>query len=110
MKKFTTVFLQGVFDFFEALDIKVQAKILFNIEKAEDCIDPSLFKKLQEDIWEFRIKYGNLQYRLLAFWDKRDNQNTLVICTHGIIKKTDKMPKKEIDKATALMEEYFENQ
>ena len=38
-----------------------------------------------------RSKYENLQYRLLAFWDKRNNKDILVVCTHGIVKKTDKM-------------------
>jgi phage-related protein len=33
---------------------------------------------------------------------------TIVIATHGIIKKTQKTPKKEIDKATELMKKYFE--
>jgi phage-related protein len=34
--------------------------------------------------------------------------DTLVIATHGIIKKTDKVPKKEIEKARAIMKLYFE--
>jgi phage-related protein len=33
--------------------------------------------------------------------------DTLVISTHGIIKKTDKIPKSEIDKAEKLRIEYF---
>ena len=57
-----------------------------------------------------RAKYENLQFRLFAFWDKRDNQNTLVICTHGMIKKTDKVPSKEIERAERLRIDYFENQ
>jgi phage-related protein len=43
----------------------------------------------------------------LAFWDKTDKTNTLVVATHGIIKKTDKMPKTEIEKAKAIMKQYF---
>jgi phage-related protein len=31
-----------------------------------------------------------------------------VICTHGFIKKTDKVPKQEIEKARQLMRQYFE--
>ncbi|MFD1003127.1 hypothetical protein ACFQ21_27625 [Ohtaekwangia kribbensis] len=27
------------------------------------------FKKLKDDIWEFRTEYRGVQYRLLAFWD-----------------------------------------
>ncbi|HEY8918257.1 MAG TPA: type II toxin-antitoxin system RelE/ParE family toxin [Chitinophaga sp.] len=64
-------------------------------------------KKLTNDIWEFRIKYRNLQYRLLAFWDKTNRTQTLVIATHGIIKKTDKLPAKEIEKAENIRALYF---
>ncbi len=84
-------------------------KLLYNIDIATQMNDPRLFKKLSGDIWEFRAKYGNLQYRLLAFWDKGDKVDTLVIATHGIIKKTDKMPYKEISKAEHLRQNYFNN-
>ena len=72
--------------------------------------DPILFKKLTTEIWELRTVYQNLQYRLFAFWDKRDKEDTLVICTHGIIKKTDKVPSKDIEKAEKVRKYYFENQ
>jgi phage-related protein len=44
----------------------------------------------------------------LSFWDKTDKTDTLVVATHGIIKKMDKMPKTEIEKAKAIMKQYFE--
>jgi phage-related protein len=53
--------------------------------------------------------YNKKQYRLFAFWDKTDNKVTIVIATHGFVKKTQKTPKKEIDKATELMNKYFES-
>lgn len=110
MPRFRTVFLEDVIEFFDAVDEKVREKILFNIDKAEQTNDPRLFKKLTSEIWEFRAKYGNLQYRLFAFWDKRNNQDTLVVCTHGMVKKTDKVPSKEIEKSERLRKQYFENQ
>lgn len=110
MPKFNTIFLEEVDEFFDELDKKVKAKILFNIGKAQGTNDPKLFKKLTTEIWEFRTKYGNLQYRLLAFWDKRDKQDALVICTHGIIKKTDKVPSQDISKAEKIRKIYFENE
>ena len=45
---------------------------------------------------------------MLSFWDKTDKTDSLVIATHGIIKKTDKIPKAEIEKAKAIMKQYFE--
>ena len=46
-------------------------------------------------------------YRLFAFWD--NDKETLVIATHGIIKKTQKIPSKEIAKAETMRKEYFKN-
>lgn len=66
-----------------------------------------LFKKLENsEIWEFRTLYNGIAYRLFAFWDT--DMNTLVVATHGIIKKTQKTPKKEIARAEAIMKQYFE--
>ena len=66
-----------------------------------------LFKKLQDEIWEFRTLYNKTYYRLFAFWDKDDKENTIVISTNGLIKKTDKIPKGEIEKAERLRTQYF---
>ena len=86
---------------------KTVKKIFYNIDLAEQTNDPKLLKKLQNDIWEFRTKYAGLQIRLLAFWDKTDGKNTLVFATHGFIKKVDKVPKKEIDRAIRIKNEYL---
>ncbi|TVR68286.1 MAG: type II toxin-antitoxin system RelE/ParE family toxin [Marinilabiliales bacterium] len=97
-----------MWEFFDTLDEKVKDKIIYNIDKSKYENDPELFKKLETDIWELRTKYSNLHYRIFAFWDKEDNSETLVIATHGIIKKTHKVPKKEIEKARGIMRLYFE--
>lgn len=109
MKFFETIFLEEANDFISKLDQKVIKKIIYNIDLAEQTNDPKLFKKLQNDIWEFRTKFAGLQIRLLAFWDKSNNRKTLVISTHGFIKKVDKVPKNEIDRAIRLKENYFNN-
>ena len=107
IRYFKTEFFPEVREFFRSIDQKAVDKIFWNLDIAERTNDPRLFKKLTGEIWEFRTKYGNLQYRLLAFWDKTINTETLVIATHGIIKKTDKMPQKEIEKADKIRKEYF---
>ena len=86
-KQFEIVFLDDAFDFLSSLDKKHYEKILFNIRKAQTNRNPELFKKLIDEIWELRTHYQGLQYRMLAFWDKTDSGNTLVISTHGFIKK-----------------------
>lgn len=104
---FRTEFYEGVRKFLHSIDSKAADKILWNIDLAEQTNDPRLFKKLIDDIWEFRTKYQNLQYRLLAFWDKTQSEETLVLAIHGIIKKTDKMPSKEIERAKEIRKQYF---
>jgi phage-related protein len=96
-------------EFLAGLDTKTIKKIFYNIELAEQTNDPKLFKKLQNDIWELRTKFGGLQIRLLAFWDKSNNKETLVIATHGFIKKVNKVPTKEIERAERLRDKYFNN-
>jgi phage-related protein len=44
---------------------------------------------------------------LFAFWNRKDKKETLVIATHGIVKKTQKTPKREIEKAMRIMQNYF---
>ena len=110
MIKYEVSFLEPAKEFLESLDPKTREKILFNIWKSRETHDPSLFKKLTSEIWEFRTRVKSKQYRLLAFWDKVNNENTLVIATHGFVKKTQKIPKQQILRAERLMKEYFENQ
>jgi phage-related protein len=105
--KFKVVFLEEAKQFLDGLDEKARDKIYYNIWKARITNDNELFKKLQDEIWEFRTKFSKTYYRLFAFWDKIDNQDTVVISTHGLIKKTRKTPKGEIEKAERLMEQYF---
>lgn len=104
---FEIVFLTEAFEFLKSLDIKHSNKILYNIRKAQQKNDPELFKKISDDIWEFRTLYQGLQYRMLAFWDKTDNSNTLVISTHGFIKKQNKVPDNEILKTVTQRKKYF---
>ncbi len=85
----------------QSLEFKHSNKILYNIRKTQQKHDPELFKKLTDEIWEFRTLYQGLQYRLLAFWDKTTPTETLVVSTHGFIKKQSKVPDPEIAKAEA---------
>ena len=107
-KKFDIAFLEEAKEFLQEQDVKTRTKIVQGIEKAQALNDKKFFKKLRGEIWEFRTFYNSKQFRLLAFWDKRDKKNTLVIATHGFVKKQDAVPKREIEKAEALMTQYFE--
>lgn len=93
--------------FLDKLDEKARKKIYYNIKKAQYINDKEIFKKLNDNIWEFRTLYNNKAYRLFAFWDKSDNKETVVISTHSILKKTQKTPIKEINKAEKIREAYL---
>ncbi len=105
--RFKIVLSREADEFLRRIDAKASVKIEENMYRASVCLDPELLKKLTGDIWEFRTLYYGKHYRLLAFWDKRDGNNTLVIATHGFVKKVGKMPQKEIGKAKEIMKLYF---
>ena len=105
--KFRVEFLTEAKEFLDRLDEKARNKIIYNIWKARSTNDKELFKKLQDEIWEFRTKFSKTYYRLFAFWDTADKINTVVISTHGLIKKTDKIPKSELERAEKLRTKYF---
>lgn len=109
MRHFETIFLEDANEFVAGLDKKSAAKVLYNIDLAEQTNDPRLFKKLQEEIWEFRTRYLGNQIRLLAFWDRTEGKHTLVLATHGFFKQADKVPVKELERAKKLRKNYFEN-
>lgn len=105
--KFRVQFLEEAKSFLDELDEKSRDKVIYNIWKARGSNDKELFKKLQDEIWEFRTIFNKTHYRLFAFWDKTESTDTLVVSTHGLIKKTDKIPKSEIERTERLREEYF---
>ena len=107
-QKFKVVLHRDALDFLKSLDEKTRNKILQTFDRASLLLDPEVFKKLADtDIWEFRTYYNKQRYRVLAFWDKGEPIDTLVIATHGFIKKTQKTPQKEINKALSIREQYF---
>ena len=106
-KKFKVQFLEEAKEFLDNLADKPREKIIYNIHKAQIKQDKELFKKLNDEIWEFRTFYNKTHYRLFAFWDKIDKIDTIVISTHGLIKKTDKTPPGDIIKAERLRNLYF---
>lgn len=77
-------------NFLQSLPQDAINKITYNMRKVQGGVmDKSLFKKLgNTDIWEFRTQYNKTAYRIFAFWDT--DEDTLVIATHGIVKKDTK--------------------
>ncbi len=101
------VYLKEAQEFIGALPDKARRKILLNADLVRAGVkDTRLFKKLEgSEIWELRTEYSGRAYRLFSFWDTRTD--TLIVATHGIEKKTQKTPKKEIAKAEQIRNQYF---
>ena len=102
------VFLQEAKDFINTLDADAKRKIYSDarfIESGEK--DDRVFKKIdrKNDIWEIRTAHRRIEYRLYAFWDTRTE--TLIVATHGTVKKSQKTPPKEIKKAVNIKNKYF---
>lgn len=70
-----------------------------------EIIPKKFFKHIEDGIYEIRIKSGSDIYRLFSFFDERK----LVILLHGFAKKSQKLPRKEIDRAVRLRREYYES-
>jgi len=96
-------------DFINSLDVKMIAKIyrlLVMISENGTNLREPYSKHLDDGIFELRAKVGSDIARILYFFfvGKR------VIVTNGFIKKTQKTPKSEIDKAKAFRKEYKEKE
>jgi len=104
-KNFEVLLSEEAKAFIKSLDIKLQKKIAYNIQKSREVNDTKVLKKLTDEIWEFRTRYDKQQIRLLAFWEP--NLKSLIVCTHGFIKKTQKTPKSEIKKALEFRKNYL---
>lgn len=59
--KFRVEFLEEANGFLDGLEEKPRDKIFYNIWKARSTNDKELFKKLQDEIWEFRTLFGTRQ-------------------------------------------------
>ncbi len=65
-------------------------------------IKESLSKHLEDGIFELRTSFREKIARTLYFYQI----GSKIIITHGFIKKTQKTPRKEIEKAKTIREEY----
>ncbi|WP_430812092.1 MULTISPECIES: type II toxin-antitoxin system RelE/ParE family toxin [unclassified Carboxylicivirga] len=107
-KKFrTAIFYKNYFEkFFIKQSDKIKAKIIWTIQLIEELerIPESFLKHIEstEGLYEIRIKLSKDIFRIFCFFDK----GKLIILANGFQKKTQKTPKKEIERALKIMEEY----
>ena len=101
--------LKEASDYFYEQNEKVQKKFLLAFDKTETGHKGDWFEKLKntDGIYEFRQSDHQKFYRVFAFWDS-DEKETLIVGTHGVDKKSNKTPPKEIKKAEQIKKKYFE--
>lgn len=101
------IFYKNYFEeFFVKQNEKVKAKIIWTFELIEDLqkIPENYLKHIENTngLYEIRIQQSNNIFRIFCFFDK----GKLIVLANGFQKKTQKTPKKEIEKALKIMEEY----
>jgi phage-related protein len=109
-KPIELIFLPQAEEFTDSIEINPKRKLFQAIRKTKERLFGQWFTKLKssDGIFEFRIDDSGKYYRLFAFWDTEGEEVTLVVATHGLIKKTNKTPPSEIRKAEQIKREYFE--
>ncbi|OQY50716.1 MAG: hypothetical protein B6240_01155 [Desulfobacteraceae bacterium 4572_87] len=94
-------------EYLDSLTNKQVEKVFFVLDLIEsiDIVPRKFFKKLEatDDIWEVRVQHGNNIFRLFGFFDV----SNLVVLNHAFTKKTQKIPKKEINTAEQRKKDYF---
>lgn len=115
MAKYQVIFFEKesgevpVENFINSLDVKMAAKVyrlLVMISENGPELREPYSKHLDEGIFELRAKVGSNITRILYFFFV----GRRVVVTNGFVKKTQKTPKAEIDKAKAFRKEYIERE
>lgn len=94
-------------EFLDSLPGKVAQKVSWVLMLVEelDILPATYFKKLvgSDDIWECRTQFGSNEYRILCF----HAGGSVLVLTHGFVKKTQKTPAKEIERSETFKRDYL---
>lgn len=92
--------------FLDSLDIKMRAKclrLLALLEHNGNDLKEPYSKAIGNGLYELRVKQGNNITRFLYFYSTEHR----IIVTNGFVKKSQKIPKREITLANKYREEYL---
>lgn len=103
----TVIFYKNYFEeFFVKQRGKVKDKIIWTLNLIEELpkVPETYLKKIKdsEGLFEIRVQQGSDIFRIFCFFDF----GQLVILANGYQKKSQKIPKKEIEKANKIKQEY----
>lgn len=107
MKYRTVIFYKDYFEkFFELQTPKARAKIIWTIELIEEIerVPETYLRYIEstDGLYEVRVKFGRSLFRIFCFFD----EGKLIVLINGFQKKSKKTPKKEIEVALRIQEEY----
>lgn len=95
-------------DFLDSLPGKVAQKVTWVLRLIEDLesIPSRYFKKLKgtDEIWECRVTFGSNAYRIFCFFAG----DSMIVLTHGFVKKSQKTPRSEIERAEIYRRDFLE--
>jgi phage-related protein len=93
-------------DFYNRQTQKTQKKIdwVIDLVKTLEIIPQNFFDTVGDGIFEIRVEFQSNIFRIFCCFD----EGNLIILMNGYQKKSPRAPKTEIDKAKAVMNEYFE--
>ena len=93
-------------EFFIKQRSKVKDKIIWTFDLIEELqrVPETYLKHIEstDGLYEIRVQSGNDIFRIFCFFD----QGQLVVLANGFQKKTQKIPKQEIEKALGIKKEY----
>lgn len=107
----TVVFYKNYFEtFFIKQTDKVKKKIVWTLSLIEEVqtVPETYLKHLKgtQGLYEVRVQSGSNIYRVFCFFD----EGKIVVIMNGFQKKSQKIPKGEIEKALKIKKEYEQEQ
>ena len=89
----------------QADDVRHKINQVLKMIETQHIVPIKFFKYIEgsDGIYEVRVEVGNNIYRVFSCFDK----GAVVVLFHGIQKKTQKIPPREIRRAEAIKKEYF---
>jgi phage-related protein len=96
------------FDFFETLDYETKKKFDWTLKLIStlERVPVKYFRHIEDStgLFEIRVEIMSNIYRVFSFFD----EGRLIILINGFQKKSQKTPKKEIEKAEKIKNKYFD--
>lgn len=109
MKRQIIFYGNSFLDYYKTLDNKVKDKIKYvlGLIKQIERVPIKFLAPMtgHDGLFEIKVEFESNIYRIFCCFDK----GQLVILLNAFQKKTQKTPKKEIEKAMKLQEEYFKS-